>query len=343
LAVLAPARRDGRPLPQHLAASVHAYRGAMAIPGRRVARAVERAARAEGTSRVLFGTPWPLALIGPSLRARGLRYATVVHGAELLVPAALPGTKGLLTRALEGADLLLAVSNFTAAKLAALLHSPPPIAVLRAHVDLERFRPATQHGAIRARLGLGEDDKIVLFLGRLVPRKGAQRLLRALPRIAARCPGAVVVVAGSGPQERRLRRLARGRRDVVFAGRVPHEDAPALVAAAAVFALPVSDRWWGLDTEGLGVSLLEAQACGVPCVAGVSGGTSEAVIDDETGFVVDARDGARLASAIAFLIANPEHARRMGANGRAHVAHDFSERPLPEALVDWLGAAPYDA
>jgi phosphatidylinositol alpha-1,6-mannosyltransferase len=339
LAVLAPARRDGQPVPHSLASSVRGYPGTMAAPSRFVARAVAEAAAAEGTERVLFGSAWPLALLGPRLRARGLRYATIVHGAELFVPAALPGLKRLLARALEGADLLLPVSRFTAERTSSLLASPPPLAVLRAHVDLHRFTPKARSPEVRTWLGVGAEETVILCLGRLVRRKGVHRLVEVLPGLAASFPQVTVVVAGTGPQERRLRRMAKGRR-VVFTGRVVHGDAPALHASADVFVLPVADRWWGLDTEGLGVALLEAQASGVPCVTGCSGGTSEAVIHDETGFVIDARDRGALVRAISRLLEDPDAARRMGAAGREHVARSFADDHLPPPLLDWLGIEP---
>jgi phosphatidylinositol alpha-1,6-mannosyltransferase len=178
----------------------------------------------------------------------------------------------------------------------------------------------------------------VLCLGRLVRRKGVQRLVEAMPEIAARVPDAVGVVAGTGPEERALRRRAQQlAAPVVFAGRVPDDEVPAVYSSADVFALPVADRWGGLEVEGLGVVLLEAAACGLACVTGRSGGTPEAVVDGTTGYVIDARDRAALVSAIGKLLDDRDLARRMGEAGRAHVAERFSGE-LPRALVDWLAS-----
>jgi phosphatidylinositol alpha-1,6-mannosyltransferase len=234
------------------------------------------------------------------------------------------------------------VSAFTAARLTSVLSSPPTMAVLRAHVELDRFNPAAPTEPVRSRLGLGPEDRVILCLGRLVRRKGVHRLIDALPELVGSFPDIVVVVAGSGPQEGRLRRLASRRGRVVFAGRVAHEDAPGLHATATVFALPVADRWWGLDTEGLGIALLEAQASGVPCVTGRSGGTSEAVRHDESGFVIDARNRSELTAALSRLLGDPGAAQRMGKCGRKHVARNFGGQ-LPQELLDWLGNPPYDS
>ena len=341
--VLAPATRDGQALPRGLGSAVHGYAGPMVLPRRRVLRAIQVAAADSGTDRVLLGSPFPLGLIGPKLKERGLRYGVIVHGAELLVPAAAPGLRSLLVRSLQAAELVLPVSEFTAARVRSLLDGAPPMAVLRAQVDLERFSPSIDPTAARNRIGLRAEDRVILCLGRLVRRKGVHRLLDALPELAARFPDVVVVVAGTGPQERRLRRRARRLERVVFTGRVAPKDAAELHASASVFALPVVDRWWGLDTEGLGVALLEAQASGVPCVTGRSGGTPEAVVHGKTGFVVDARNRSELVQAFAYLLENREAARTMGAAGREHVARNFAAQPLPRLLLDWLECAPYDA
>jgi phosphatidylinositol alpha-1,6-mannosyltransferase len=245
-----------------------------------------------------------------------------------------------LVEALAGAELLLPVSLFTGARIRALLERAgvpvPPLAVLRARVDLDRFRPGAGRAEARRRLNVDADTPVVLCFGRMVARKGLDRLVAALPAIAERVPGVTLVLAGTGPEEKALRRAAaRIPQRVVFAGRVPEAEAPGVFAAADVFALPVADRWFGLDTEGLGVVLLEASACEVPCVTGRSGGTPEAVVDGVTGFVVDAREEGRLTTAIVRLLSDEGLARRMGEAGRRHVSDEFGGR-LPTALTEWL-------
>ncbi|MDQ3645480.1 MAG: glycosyltransferase family 4 protein [Actinomycetota bacterium] len=341
LAVLAAAERDGRPIPSDLPYPTTGYPRPMLWPGRSVAQAIAAAAAAAGTDRVLFGTPWPLVLAGPALARRGLRYAAIVHGAEFVLPAALPVVGDRLARAMGGADLLLPVSDYTARrvqrKLDAAGVSCPPMALLRARVDVDRFHPDVDTAAVRGRLGL-EERRTILCFGRLVKRKGVDLLLEALPEIARRVPDVIVVIGGTGPQEGALRRRAEGIEPgrVVFAGRVPEDAAPALFAAADLFCLPVFDRWGGLEIEGLGVVLLEASAAGSPCVTGRSGGTPEAVVDGETGFVVDARDRSELVERICELLTDPARAERMGQAARGHVTRSFARRPLPSELLQWM-------
>lgn len=342
LAVIASGRRDGKPIPSDLGYPTMGYPGKMLYPSAKVARAIAGEAARHGTERVLFGTPWPLALLGPRLTQSGLSYSVIVHGAELLVPSVIPGVNRRLATALSEADLLLAVSEYTRTKLRSFLEKRnkrvPPIEILRARVDLDRFNPNLASADVKVGLGLKRDQPMVLAFGRLVPRKGVDKLIRAMDRVATKVPGAALVIAGSGPELRRLQRLAaKVRAPVVFAGRVPQTEAPALYATADVFALPVSDRWFGLDIEGLGVVLLEASASGTVAITGRSGGTPEAVVDGETGFVVDANDEQALVDRITEMLENPDQASRMGLAGRGFVAREFSRRPLPQPLLDWLG------
>lgn len=341
IAVIAAAERDGEKLPDDLEYPTHPFPGRMLSPGPRALAATVRAASVESADKVIFGTPWPLVLMGPKLKTRGLRYSVIVHGAEMLVPSAIPAVKKRLARALAGAELLFPVSHYTADALRGFLTrhrlEVPPMHLLRAQVDLERFHPRVPTDNVRDRYGIQPADRVILCFGRLVKRKGVDRMIEALPRIIERIPGAVLVVAGTGPEEKRLRGLAQqtGAR-VIFAGRVPDEDAPAVYAMANVFALPVVDRWRGLEIEGLGVVLLEAAACGTPSVTGRSGGTPEAVIDGVTGYVIDATDRDSLVERTVVLLGDTERAQAMGRAGREHVRDNFSAAAIPQGLLDWL-------
>lgn len=398
LGVLAPAVRDGKPLPSDLPYPTIGYGGQMVLPGGGAVRAIDEAAFELDVDRILFGTPWPLALLAPRVEALGYRYAFIVYAAELYVPASVPGLHGLMLDVLSRADFVLTVSHYSTQRLTAMLESKdlrvPPIDRLPARVDLERFHPDVETAVVREQLSLGPDDRVVLSFGRLVARKGVHRLIDAMPAIAREVPNAVLVIAGAGPEEQNLRRQAEaivadvsilganldgqvgvqtqsseiggggvaggeprsganrkggdgggqgggttGRPRVVFAGRVPEEDAPRYFALADVFSLPVADRYLGREVEGLGVVMLEAAACGTPSVIGRSGGSPETVVDGETGLVVEARDRKRLAGALIELLGDRERAAHMGALARAYVEKEFVMTPLPEPLMEWLDEA----
>ncbi len=341
IAVMAPGARDGKRLPHNLSYPTVAGPGRMLRPSASLAHTVATVAGEMGTDRILFGTPWPLALLGPRLTRLGLRYASLAFGAELFVPAAVPYLKRRFIGSLGRADLLLPMSEATEHRLRSLIEAngtpPPTIEVMRARVDLERFSPSVPTAHVRSWLGLEEGAQMVLCFGRLVKRKGVDRLITVMEELSRSHPRVALVVAGTGPQEARLKRLAarQGGR-VVFTGRVPAEESPSLYAAADIFALPVADRWFGLETEGLGIVLLEAAACGTPCVSGRSGGTVEAVINGETGLLIDATDHGQLMAALSRLLSSPEEAQSMGQNGRALVTHRYPPAHIPGELLHWL-------
>src|SRR5581483_548411 len=138
----------------------------------------------------------------------------------------------------------------------------------------------------------------VVCVSRLVPRKGQDMLIKALPSIRRRVEGAGLVIVGGGPYADSLRALARECRvanDVTFTGGVPPAELPTHHALADVFAMPCRTRGAGLDVEGLGIVFLEASATGVPVIAGCSGGAPETVRHNETGLVVDGRSEQQVA------------------------------------------------
>src|SRR6202011_5486620 len=163
---------------------------------------------------------------------------------------------------------------------------------------------------------------VVGCVSRLVPRKGQDMLIRAMPAIRQRVPGAALVIVGGGPYRTSLRKLAHRfgvAEHVVFTDGVPGDELPAHHALADVFAMPCRTRGGGMDVEGLGIVYLEASATGVPVVAGRSGGAPETVRDGETGVVVDSWDVGGSAAAVSDLLAAPHRAARMADAGRRWV------------------------
>ncbi|MGP4004657.1 glycosyltransferase family 4 protein, partial [Streptomyces sp. 8N706] len=205
-------------------------------------------------------------------------------------------------------------------------------------VDVAAFRPEPgQARQIRERHGI-MGRKIILCVSRLVTRKGQDTLIRALPGIRRTVPDAVLVIVGGGPDEARLRTLARKYADghVVFAGSLDHASTAPYYAAADVFAMPCRTRKAGLEAEGLGIVFLEAAASGLPVVVGDSGGAPDTVVDGVTGTVVDGTDVRGVAHAVAAVLRDPERAATMGEAGRAWVAEQWSWDASAERLTRLL-------
>ncbi|NJC69708.1 glycosyltransferase family 4 protein [Planosporangium thailandense] len=296
------------------------------LPTPRVARRAAELARAYGCDTVWFGAAAPLGLLADGLRRRaGIRRAVALtHGHEVGW-AALPGARSLLRRIGRGNDVVTYLTGYQRDRLAGVLDRVTSLERLVPGVDTETYHPGVDGGRVRARYGLG-DRPVVVCVSRLVPRKGQDALIRALPGIRRRVPDAVLLVVSGGPYREKLQRLARdlGVSDaVVFTGSVSWEELPEHYAAGDVFAMPCRTRRGGLDVEGLGIVYLEASATGLPVVAGDSGGAPDAVVDGETGYVVGGRDLGAIADRVATLLADPALARRLGTAGRAWVEAEW--------------------
>ena len=163
-------------------------------------------------------------------------------------------------------------------------------------------------------------------MSRLVPRKGQDTLIRGMGLLRSLVPGAVLLIAGDGPDRLRLEGLAREAPpgSVVFAGEVPDADLPAHYAACDVFAVPCRSRWMGLEVEGFGIVFLEAGASRKPVVAGRSGGAGEAVEDEATGLLVEGDEPKATALAVAQLLTDGTRAERFGRAGRSRVEREFT-------------------
>ena len=310
------------------------------LPTPEIVRWIRGQALAAGADLVVLDPTLPVGLVGPRL---GMPYAVIVHGAELTVPARLPGGRALAGRVLCGASLIVAGGGYPAAEADRVTGSAVPVTVVPPGVDTATFHPldGDERRAARADLGLPAEARIILSISRLVPRKGMDVLIAAAALLAGERPDLVVVIAGAGRDRPRLERLAAHcGAPVRFLGWVSDSDKPRLLASADVFAMLCRSRWAGLEQEGFGIVFLEAAACGVPQVAGDSGGAAEAVADGETGSVVARpEDPAAAAASLARLLDDEDLRRTQGAAGRRRAETSFSYDRLAADLAKALTAA----
>ncbi|WP_281260231.1 glycosyltransferase family 4 protein [Nonomuraea indica] len=292
------------------------------LPTPAVARTAARLVAGHGASTVVFGAAAPLGLLAPAVRAAGARRVVMLtHGHEAAWAGA-PGFRRVLRRIGEHADVVTYLGEYTRARLAAVV-DPGKLVRLAPGVDTDVFRPPADPETAKARLGLA-GRPVVVCVSRLVPRKGQDQLIRAWPEVLRTVPDAVLLLVGGGPYRRTLERLARGRESVRFTGTVPAADLPGYYAAGDVFAMPCRTRLGGIDVEGLGIVFLEASATGLPVIAGASGGAPDAVLQGETGLVVDGTGPAEPAAALVELLANPDRGRKLGAGGRDWITREWT-------------------
>jgi len=270
------------------------------------------------------------------LYRRRLPYAVYGYGADLLDYRGIRAIDRLLRRVLLRAEGVVVPSEFTARLVRDLGVPAERVVKVVMGIDTTRFHPDAGGGTIRDALGL-KDRPVLLTVARLVPRKGHDVVIRALPRIRETLPDAVYLIVGEGPERARLSRLAAAHgveEAVVFAGFVPEAQLPAYYAACDGFVLP--SRQLGTDVEGAGNVSLEASASGRPVIAGRSGGTNEHVVEGETGLLVDPSDPAAVADGVLRVLADPALARRLGRQGRRMIEARFVWERTATALAPLL-------
>lgn len=222
--------------------------------------------------------------------ARLLRKPLVIyaHGEEITTWRRSPRRLRAMRFAYRHADRVIANSAFTREQLLKLGVFPEAIVVIHPGVDLEHFHPGYETADLRAAIGLSVQQQLILSVGRLSRRKGFDRVIESLPHLLARGLDVHHALIGIGEDRAYLENVARERGvadRVHFLGHVAPEDLPRWYCAADVFAMP--NREIDGDTEGFGMVFVEAAACGVPAVAGLAGGTGDAVVDGVTGLRID--------------------------------------------------------
>lgn len=320
---------------------VERVRESVLLPHPLMVKRVNELARDFGADFVVLDPAVPLGIIGPQLE---LPYAVVLHGAEVTVPGRLPVSRQVLGRVLRGAVHCVAAGTYPALEAHRAAGRDLPTTVVQPGVDTERFRllDADERLAARQHFGISPEAELIVGVSRLVPRKGFDTAIAAAARLARGRPNLELVIAGAGRDEGRLARLARDRgAPVRFLGRVSFDDLPALYGCADVFAMLCRNRWMGLEQEGFGIVFLEAAACGVPQVAGASGGAAEAVDNGATGLVIDdPEDVDQVASAFERLLDDAELRGAMGRAARQRAVEEFSYEVLAGRLWNTLRALP---
>lgn len=309
------------------------------LPTPTTAQAMSEIIRARGIHNVWFGAAAPLALMAPHARAAGAdRIIASTHGHEVGW-SMLPGARHMLRKIGDEVDVVTYISDYTLARFRSAFGPHPGFVHLPSGVDINIFKPATQaqRKHTRAQLQLKPDTPVISCISRLVPRKGQDALISAMPTVLEEQPEATLLIVGGGRIEQKLRTQAADLGDSVrFLGRLEHAEMVNVMAASDVFAMPARTRGGGLDVEGLGIVYLEAQACGVPVVAGASGGAPETVTP-QTGVVVDGRSVDKLSGELNRLLADDAERLAMGASGRRHVEQNWTWGIMGERLKQILG------
>ncbi|MCK7636621.1 glycosyltransferase family 4 protein [Corynebacterium pygosceleis] len=301
---------------------VYRWGRAVMLPTPATAREMSRIIRREKIDTVWFGAAAPLGLLAPAARRAGAsRIVASTHGHEVGW-SMLPGARRALRRIGTHCDHITYISGYTLGRFRKAFGRDVAFSPLPSGVDTELFRPASAERIRETRdeFSVPVGAPLIVCISRLVPRKGQDQLIRALPGILSRHPDVRLLIVGEGGYRRRLSAMIpeESADNVRLTGKLEFDAMRRLLAAADVFAMPCRTRGGGLDVEGLGIVYLEAQASGVPVIAGDSGGAPETVTP-ETGIVVGGRDTIALTDAVNRLLDDADLRERMGVAGRRHV------------------------
>lgn len=336
-AVLTSPHRDSEQFDSEQPFRIERTREPVLLPHPWMVGRINSMAKEFGADFVVLDPALPLGLVGPSL---ALPYMVVLHGAEVTVPGRLPISQQVLGRVLRGAQHVIAAGGYPAREGIHAAGKDLPHTIIPPGVDTDRFVPLTpdERRGARQHFGWSDDDEIVLGVSRLVPRKGFDVVIRAVAQLAPHRPKLKLVIASTGRDQQRLEKLARElRAPVQFLGRVPHVDLPRLYGSADIFSMMCRNRWGGLEQEGFGIVFVEAAACGVPQIAGESGGAAEAVLDEVTGFVVkDPTDVAGLAARITTILDDESRRISMATASRQRAVNEFNYDVLAARLGNVL-------
>ncbi len=307
------------------------------LPTPGVRRQVVALARAHRAEVIVLGASWPLGELAPALtRELDVPVVALSHGLEAGLPGV--GLGVLVRRATRGLAALTTISDFTEAQLAPHVRAER-LARIPPGVDVDRFHPGVDGAALRAEWDIPASASLVGTVSRLVRRKGQDRLVELWPEIRRRHPKAWLVLVGEGPLADVLDRaiVVQGpQAQIRRVGRAGWDLLPACYAAMDVFAMPCRTRLAGTDVEGLGIVYLEAQATGIPAIAGRSGGAPETVRDGRTGSVVDGDDRDAIVSAIDSWLSDEAARRAAGRAGRQWVTASWSWPAIADRFADLL-------
>ena len=316
-------------------------RSSILLPTPRVIRNLRRLIKARGMETIWFGAAAPLAFSARWLRKAGARHiVALTHGHEVWWSRVWPFSVAMNEIA-RSIDIATHLGEFTRKALEPRFKDSRKLIKVAPGIDTEHFKP--MDATDLRKLYEIYDRPTIISVGRLVHRKGQDRLVEAMKLIVSEVPEALLVFVGEGPHRKKLDSLVKEHKlhnHVKFIGRIQYSELPRHIALGDIFAMPSRSRLLGLEVEGLGIVYLEASACGLAVIGGASGGAPDAVRDGETGFVVDGNDVNQIAARAITLLKDKSLRTEMGAKGRQWAIDEWRWQRWSSEFHKVLGIKP---
>jgi phosphatidylinositol alpha-1,6-mannosyltransferase len=292
--------------------------------------ATYRSVRKQGIEHLLVGQILPIGTIALLLhRLVGIPYTVMTHAMDVTIPFGPQGSprkQWLVKKILARADSVVTVSRYTQSKLEDIGVPSEKIVLAHPCVDTVVKKQQTEESvALDDNPMITSGDQIILSVGRLVERKGFDRLIEAMRLVHKNHPDAKLVIIGEGSDAKRLSVKiadADAQEYVSLIGATTPEDLRQWYRHCTVFAMPSRELANG-DAEGFGIVFLEAAAHGKPAIGGNSGGIPDAIVHEKTGYLVDPENPQDIAEKIIQVLDNPQLAQELGTAGRRRVETEF--------------------
>ena len=260
------------------------------------------------------------------------RVVLMMHGAEVFVLGKNPVLKFIL----KNVDYLISNSTFTEKKTLEV-YPVPNHQVISPGVDIKRFYPQKKIPYLRKILNISEEDIFILAIGKFIPRKGFEYLIKAFNIIVnqRKTTNIKLRIGGRGPLKKKYETMIKDyglNSCISFLRNINDAEIPSYYSEADIFVLPsiVDDRG---DTEGLGVVLIEAMACQTPCIASNVGGIPDIIKDGINGFLIEQRNLKVLVERIFRLADNKELRIKIGINGYESVKENFNWNSISKKII----------
>jgi len=258
-----------------------------------------------------------------------ISYSVILHGMDLTLAIKSGRKSWLAKKILKNASHIICASNFTAELARRFVGKKTTEKIKVVNPGVDNFTAHSSQLTAHLKEKYNLKDKIVLFsIGRLVKRKGFDKVIEVMPEILKEVPNLVYVIGGVGPDEEYLKEsanknapLIKGDRGIIFLGKISDEEKWAWFDLCDIFTMP--SRQINDDFEGFGIVYLEASLMGKPVIAGRSGGVEDAVLNNETGLLVDSDDTKQIADAIIKLAKDENLRKKLGESGIKRAINEF--------------------